>query len=117
MSDSLKDIVTRMGTELGNSTLGWDVVVSYKQSEINALLGESYHNDPQSHVKSLNIKAVGYDQDLNPFDINFHFELAAPRVKYNSSHATQRAAGLPKRTLMRAFTVLARSERQSQKDK
>ncbi|KAF7790744.1 hypothetical protein EIP86_001701 [Pleurotus ostreatoroseus] len=78
----LEEIVKQMGTEPNNSTLGWDVVVNYKESEINDLLEESYHNDPDSHVKELDLELTGYDQDANPYTISFHFELGPPRIKF-----------------------------------
>lgn len=82
MSLKLEEIVKQMGTEPNNSTLGWDVVVNYKESEINDLLEESYNNDPESHVKELDLKLTGYDQDANPYTICFHFELGPPRIKF-----------------------------------
>ncbi|KAF7790743.1 hypothetical protein EIP86_001700 [Pleurotus ostreatoroseus] len=82
MSLKLEEIVKQMGTEPNNSTLGWDVVVNYKESEINGLLEESYHNDSESHVKELDLELTGFDQDANPYTISFHFELGPPRIKF-----------------------------------
>lgn len=74
-----------MGTAPDNSTLDWDVVVNYKESEINELLANSWSNDPQSHIQHLFVEIESYDQDGEKYLIGFNFDLGVPTIKFNGS--------------------------------
>ncbi|KAI1433244.1 hypothetical protein GGR50DRAFT_696244 [Xylaria sp. CBS 124048] len=70
-----------------NLTLGWDVVVSYGEKEINEFLAAAYlESDSKHSIAELSCQGHGVDNSADKYTIDYDFVLAAPKIHIAYSH-------------------------------
>ncbi|KAH0832336.1 hypothetical protein J3R83DRAFT_13352 [Lanmaoa asiatica] len=71
-----------------STTLGWDVVVNYTESDINSLLSETFKDKSKEQITELQCEVTTLDPiSAQYIIIHYDFKLAAPLLTFNSRSA------------------------------
>ncbi|GJJ09104.1 hypothetical protein Clacol_003326 [Clathrus columnatus] len=83
-SSELSEIVTKMKTQ-ASTTLGWDVVVNYGETELNKLLAIAYDEDSTGNkaIKEFECSLeTTSDETGNDYTINYTFNFGPPLITF-----------------------------------